>query len=337
MQHTPQRTAYIGAYGYGNLGDELCLLDAMRCFPPTEAFAFSVNGEWTNRCVPGLTGLFRGKTELLKLGVERVVFGGGGIGTLPGLAVDTEAMMHVVAAGGTAHIYNIGVAKLADVSWVDAERRQFLERLDSFSVRDFRSVEMVRDWGVTRIPHLSSYPERAIPPDFSVADRILPRGRKLLGISIINTEKMRQALLDDRDRVRDLLAPFAGWTVIPIVSTMHQTAADENDAAGFKYFAEMFLDGFEIQASEMLDHAWWYANLTPPTLKGVIARLDTLMSQRKHNCVHAIGSAVRVFGIHPRRDDSLPRLFITLTNALVAGSQLISLYQPDLPPAKPKP
>ena len=33
------RTAFIGAYGYGNLGDELCLIEAMGEFPPTEAFA----------------------------------------------------------------------------------------------------------------------------------------------------------------------------------------------------------------------------------------------------------------------------------------------------------
>ena len=53
------RTAFIGAYGYGNLGDELCLIEAMQEFPPGEppsggAFAFTQNPAWTNRCVPGL-------------------------------------------------------------------------------------------------------------------------------------------------------------------------------------------------------------------------------------------------------------------------------------------
>ena len=42
------RTAFIGAYGYGNLGDELCLIEAMQEFPPGEppsggAFAFIRN------------------------------------------------------------------------------------------------------------------------------------------------------------------------------------------------------------------------------------------------------------------------------------------------------
>ena len=50
------RTAFIGAYGYGNLGDELCLIEAMQEFPPGEppsggAFAFTQNPAWTNRCV----------------------------------------------------------------------------------------------------------------------------------------------------------------------------------------------------------------------------------------------------------------------------------------------
>jgi len=49
-------TAFIGAYGYGNLGDELCLIEAMRAFPGGEAHAFSVDAQWTMRCAPGLSG-----------------------------------------------------------------------------------------------------------------------------------------------------------------------------------------------------------------------------------------------------------------------------------------
>jgi hypothetical protein len=335
MQRIPRRTAYIGAYGYGNLGDELCLIEAMRQFPPTEAFAFSVDPAWTNHCVPGLAGTYRTDEELLALGVERVVFGGGGIGTLPGLARRTAAMMRVAEQGATTHIHNIGVAKLHDLSWIDDARRDFFNTgLESFSVRDFRSLEMVQDWKLSRIPRLSFYPERTVEPDFSVADMILPHGRKLLGISIINTTPMRQALEADRDRVQAVLQDFKGWAVIPIVSTMHQTAPDENDASGFLYFADMFLRGFDILAQEMLDHRWWYSNLTPSKLKGVVARLDTLLSQRKHNCVHAIGSSVRVLGIHPCLDDSLLRTFYTLSNYLQEGSQLIPLFQPS---SRPKP
>jgi hypothetical protein len=51
-------TAYLGAYGYGNLGDELCLIEAMQAFPATQAHALSPDPEWTRRCVPALAGCF---------------------------------------------------------------------------------------------------------------------------------------------------------------------------------------------------------------------------------------------------------------------------------------
>jgi hypothetical protein len=326
----PKRTAYIGAYGYGNLGDELCLIEAMRSFPPTQAFAFSVDPAWTTHCVPKLDGTFNTMEQMLDLGVERVVFGGGGIGTLPGLDLYTRWMMKAVEAGAEAHIHNIGVAKLDDLKWIDEERRKFFVKIPTFSVRDFRSLEMVNTWNIHRIPHISFYPERTVEPDFSVAEKLLPKGEKLLGISIINTQKMRQCLQDERDRIRTLLSHFSGWSVVPIVSTIHQTAEEENDGLGFQHFADLFLKDFKIVAREMYDRAWW-SKLTPRTLKGIIASLDTLISQRKHNCIHAIGSGVKVLGFHPRRDDSIPRTFLTLTNYLAPGSRYISLYQPDLP------
>ena len=73
-------TAYLGAFGFGNLGDELCLLEAMQAFPATRAYALSPDPEWTRRCVPALAGCFREGPELLALAPDRIVFGGGMFG-----------------------------------------------------------------------------------------------------------------------------------------------------------------------------------------------------------------------------------------------------------------
>jgi hypothetical protein len=81
----------------------------------------------------------------------------------------------------------------------------------------------------------------------------------------------------------------------------------------------------------LLDPAHWRRAVTPRNLKGLIARCDALISQRKHNAVHAIGAGVRVIGLHPLEDDSLRRTFVALTHRLAPGSRCVGL---DAPPAE---
>ncbi|MCQ8278434.1 polysaccharide pyruvyl transferase family protein [Acetobacteraceae bacterium KSS8] len=52
----------------------------------------------------------------------------------------------------------------------------------------------------------------------------------------------------------------------------------------------------------------WSRYLTPLRLKGLIARSDHLLTQRKHNAVHAMGCGVPFTGIHPAADDNLARI-----------------------------
>lgn len=103
---------FLGAYGYGNLGDELCLMEAMRAFPGGEAHALSTNAAWTRRCVPALAGCFREGPELLALKPSRIVFGGGMFGVPDAFAAWMPWIARAVEAGAEAHLHKLGVSRI---------------------------------------------------------------------------------------------------------------------------------------------------------------------------------------------------------------------------------
>jgi polysaccharide pyruvyl transferase WcaK-like protein len=323
-------TAFLGAYGYGNLGDELCLIEAMQAFPGGEAHALSTDAAWTRRCVPGLAGCFATPAEMLALRPSRVVFGGGMFGIVEAFAAWMPAMAAAMAAGAEIHLHNLGVARIkSDLGWLDAPAREVVARAASFTVRDYVSFEMVAEAGLGRLPRISFYPEADMPAGHDLAEALLPRGRKLLGISVIPNAGMARCLEHDAARVEALLAEFADHLVVPVVSTVHADAADEDDLAGAMRFLRRFLPRMPVAAAALLDRAHWRAEMTPARLKGIIARLDVLVTQRKHNAVHAIGAGTRVIGLHPLEDDSLRRTFVALSHRLPPGSRCVGLEAPQ--------
>ncbi len=320
-------TAYLGAYGFGNLGDELCLMEAMHAFPAARAFALSPDPDWTRRCVPGLEGCFRDGPELLALAPDRIVFGGGMFGLSEAFAAWMPWMAQAQAKGAEIHLHNLGMARIkGDLRWLDDRARQVIATLGSFTVRDYVSFEMVAEAALGRLPRLTFFPEADIPAEPDLATALLPReGQKLLGLAIIGTRHMQSCLHGDAARVRDTLAPFADHAIVPIISTVHRDSAEEDDAAGTAAFIRDFLPEAEIAAPILLDRDHWRAELTPPRLKGLIARCDVLVTQRKHNAVHAIGAGTRVIGLHPIEDDSLRRSFVALHHRLPPGSRCVGL------------
>jgi len=324
------RTAFLGAYGYGNLGDELCLIEAMRAFPSDEAFAFSVAPAWTMRCVPGLAGCFRNDRELDLLRPRRIVFGGGMVGLPDAFRAWMPALARALARGAEIQFHNLGIGWLrGDLAWLDAAARDVLARAAGFSVRDHLGVERAAELGLPRLARITHFPEADIPADPALAEALLPRdGRKLLGLSMIPLPGMRQALAHEADRVRALLGEFPDHALVPIVSTVHVSSPEEDDLAGFAHFLRSFLPDAPIAAPALLDRAHWRSTMTPPLLKGLIARCDVLVSQRKHNCIHAIGAGTRVIGLSPLEDHSLRRTFVALAHRLPTGSRCVGLERP---------
>ena len=325
-----RRTAFIGAYGYGNLGDELCLIEAMQAFPGGEAYAFSVDPAWTTRCAPGLAGCFAHGGEMLALQPDRVVFGGGMVGVPTALTAWMPVMAQAMDRGAEVHLHNLGVAWLSGPEQpIDDTARRVFAQAATFTVRDYTGVDYAARGRVGRMPRISFFPEADIAPEFDLADALLPRGKRLLGVSIIPMEMMKRCLAHDAARVRALVAEFTGFSIVPVVSTVHAHTDAEDDMAGVTTFLRDFMPDAPIAAPELLDRAHWRQQMTPRRLKGLIACCDVLLTQRKHNAIHAIGSGVRVIGMSPMIDNSLRRTFVAMSRHLVPGSRCVGL---DLPP-----
>jgi hypothetical protein len=269
---------------------------------------------------------------MVDLRPRRVVFGGGMFGTSDAFSAWMPWIVRCARQGAEIHFHNLGMARIKnDMTWFGAAARRVIAEAASFTVRDYVSFEMAAEAGLGRMPRITFYPEVDIEPDFSLADAILPAGKKLLGVSVIPLPLMQACLAHDAARVRALVAEFANHTLLPIVSTIHRDRSEEDDTTGFAGFVTSFLARMPIAAQELRNRDFWRAEVTPARLKGLIARCDTLLTQRKHNAIHAIGAGVRVLGLHPLEDDSLRRAFVALSARLPPGSHCVGL---EAPPAK---
>jgi hypothetical protein len=315
------KTIFVGAYGFGNLGDELVLMEAMRAFPSREAWVRSVTPEHTGRFVE-CAGFVPWEPACpppdFRIDFERLVIGGGGILNGPPAH---DYMKWVVAAqrsGAETYVHNVGASGPNDPSWITPDIADALERLDGFTVRDEDSLAKFKGWGVKREIGRTEFPETYLEPDFSLAAE-LPDG-PILGVSVNNGGAFFAMVRANQEKIAEALAEFRGMPVLPIVSTVHRFSEQENDIEGFKRFAGTFFPDAKILMPETLDRGWWYENMSPARLKGLIARCATLVSRRKHNCVHAIAAGVRAVGLSRREDYGVQSVFDVLASRLPPGS-----------------
>ncbi len=319
------KTLFLGSYGYGNLGDELCLIEAMNAFPSSEVWAFSADPDYTRALVPGIEGCIKNRAEANALKPQRVVLGGGGVGFFPSIRDMLHWMDDLRGAGAKCHIHNIGVAMMEDLSWVNApEVQRVLGALASCSVRDDISSFCMRLWPAQLRPKITLYPERLLTPDPALTSA-MPSRRRTIGVSVTGQGLMREALRNNRERVAAKLEPYRDYAVVPVISTVSLTDSEEDDIAGFGVFRELFLGDFNVVCEQFLDKAWWRQNMTPLRLKGIIGELDVLFTQRKHNLIHAIGTGTKAVGMFPSIDDSIARIFFSLRDLMPRDSSQLSL------------
>jgi hypothetical protein len=297
----------------------------MRAFPTQDAWAFSVDAEFTGKSVSGLKGFIRFRKEIADLRPQRVVLGGGGVGFFPSIRDMLHWMDDALRLGAECHVYNIGVARMKDFGWATAaEVQRVLQGLKSLSVRDDVSWFCMREWPGNLRPEITHYPEKNLPCDEALAG-LVPSHKKVIGVSVTGQAAMRTALEQNVEKVAEKLDEYAGAVVVPIISTVSASDPEEDDVAGFNAFRKLLLDRFPVEREEFLDKAWWRANMTPLRLKGIIGKLDVLFTQRKHNLIHAIGTQTPVVGIYPTSDDSIARIFYSLRGVIPPRSSQVAL------------
>jgi len=319
------KTLFLGSYGFGNLGDELCLIEAMRSFPSSEVWAFSADPSHTAKRTI-VRNFITARPELKTQSFDRVVLGGGGVGFWPSLRDSMHWMQTCQWTNPDVElfIHNIGVGSFNNEEWQkDEVAHNIFKSLKSFTVRDHVSRWMALEWNFEKgSPGITLYPETTLVPETFTLPNL---GHRPIGFSITGQKSMLDALHTDRDRIRAFIKSLGDFTAVPIVSTFQDDNSEEDDVKGFKVFAEMFLTGRPIALQEMLDFGWWDNQLTPLRLKHVISKLDMLVSQRKHNVIHSIGCKVPFVGIFPDDDDSILRIMFSLRHLVPERSTFLAL------------
>jgi hypothetical protein len=319
------RTLFLGSYGFGNLGDELCLIDAVHRFNTAEAWAYSVDPNFT-RDMTGVVRFIGNRDDIRKILPDRIVLGGGGVGFWPSIRDSLHWMHDGLLSNDRVdlRVYNIGIGKITEPEWVaDKVVQTVIGRLTAFSVRDPISMWLAKEWGFGVRPTVTYFPEVEVTETPFNLPNLGERRR--IGFSITGQKKMREAIDMNRDRIRAFLGELGTFNAVPIVSTVHKTNPEEDDIAGFEYFADMFLKADQIVFQETLSREWWRNQMTPRRLKYLISQLDLLVSQRKHNIIHAIGTRRRFVGMFPDVDDSVARIWFTLRHLIEPMSTMLPL------------
>ncbi|MGG5810804.1 hypothetical protein [Falsiroseomonas sp. CW058] len=196
---------------------------------------------------------------------------------------------------------------------------EVLERAAAIRLRDHRTLNVLTLWRLAAPARIDPYPERHVLPDPALAAG-LPAG-PILGLAIRGGEEMRRSWAPRVPALRRLLAPAAGWPVLPLPTLPPGMTGD--DLSGSHDFAEAVLPGAPWLLPELADPAVWRRQLSPARLKGLAARCRVVVTNRDLAASLAIGAGVPVLGIALGADRRIVSCLATLANELPRGSELV--------------
>ncbi len=194
-----------------------------------------------------------------------------------------------------------------------------LDRAAPLSLRDHRTADALLVWRVAAPFLLDPYPERHIAADVTLA-ATLPQG-PILGLGLLGGAGLEAAIAERGAALRALLAPFAGWPIIPLCAEAADSPAE--DGAATLAAARALLPDSPILLPELADPAARRRLLTPGRLKGLAARCAHVVTSHDLVGALAVGAGVPVLGIGLPGETRIGACLATLANEAPAGSNLV--------------
>ncbi|HZF75647.1 MAG TPA: hypothetical protein VE033_07435 [Acetobacteraceae bacterium] len=195
-----------------------------------------------------------------------------------------------------------------------------LDHAEALHIRDHRSLNVLTLWRVAARMRLRPYAERNLVADPGLA-LMLPRG-PVLGFCMRGGQEIRLSWRARIPAIRRILAPHAGWPVLPLPVAPPIEGSTSDDAAGTRDALAAILPEARLALPEMLDPAWWRQAVTPARLAGLVGACGAVASQRDLPAALAIAAGVPVQGIALGADRRIISCMATLANELPPGSAL---------------
>jgi len=290
------RTLILGAYGFGNMGDEAILqgiLEEMNNKEHVDVVSATPRETETLHRVRAIS-----MKQINSTKYSTVILGGGGYRS-GNYKNPVEICLRLKEKGAKVIIRAIGptpeVAGKEDFNPDElgvkekALLKEIVKKADYFSVRTHKDLERIKKYtNLDREIKVETDPAYHISFSREKGEELLKNfdfsiKEKLCGISI--------AKFGYREGLKDFIENYKkDFTLIPIPMSRHYYAGFENDVILLKkYFKEL-----KLLSKNTIK--WMEYPFTPSELKSVLANLTYLITARKHAVVLALGG-----GLNPQQ------------------------------------
>jgi hypothetical protein len=182
-------------------------------------------------------------------------------------------------------------------------------------LRDHATADALLVWQVAAPFRLDPYPERMIAPDRTLAET-LPPG-PILGLGLLGGPELAAARAERGAALRAILAPFAGWQVLPLPAEAPDSALDDWQGS-----LALLPEGATVLLPELAGPEA-RRRLTPARLRGLVGRCARVVTSHDLVAAFAVAEGVPVLGLGLPGQRRIGPCLATLANALPPGSNLL--------------